>query len=510
MADAIWQNGPPPEPPARFNLAAHALNASIAPDEAEILTLATSPTEEAEHWSRAELRRAVQGTITGLRALGLGPGDRLFLHIGNQLDFPILFFAAAGMGALPVPVTHQASPRELAIMEKMLAPRLIVSASPALFEGTVISLEEAATLRGALPAPFVQTGPDDPAYIVFTSGTSGTPRAVLHAHRAAFARRMMWQDWYGLGPGDKVLHAGALNWTFTLGAGLMDPWAAGASSIIFTGDPSAAIWPALAERFSPTHFAAVPGVFRQILKLPDLSSRAFSTLSHALVAGEALPESTRSAWQARTGKPMLQALGMSEISTYISESPANPALYRPQSGRRVAILADGAPAPAPFGTAGRLAVSHKDPGLMLGYLENGAPHLPLEGEWFVSGDRAEMAQSGHITYHGRSDDVITAGGYRIAPAEIEAVLQAHPDIGEAVAIALPVRSDTTILAAFHTGPGTLSPEDLKAHCAARLASYKIPREFLSWPEMPRTKRGKIDRKALFAAYQREKAARTAP
>src|SRR5690606_34959288 len=180
-----------------------------------------------------------------------------------------------------------------------------------------------------------------------TSGTGGRPKGVVHAQRAAWARRMMWDGWYGLGPGDRVLHAGAFNWTYTLGAGLTDPWAAGATALIHSGPPDRNIWPRLAALHAPTIFAAVPGVYRQMLDAPDLRD-GFASLRHGLSAGEALPRAVRGAWEGATGKPIYEALGMSEVSTYISFSPAHPTVPgragRPQIGRRVAVVnEDGSP-----------------------------------------------------------------------------------------------------------------------------------------------------------------------
>ena len=114
--------------------------------------------------------------------------------------------------------------------------------------------------------------PDRPAYIIFTSGTSGTSRGVIHAHRAIWARRMMVDGWYGLNADDRVLHAGAFNWTYTLGTGLMDPWTIGATALIPSGGTTPAQLPALLRNHGATIFAAAPGVYRQLLKseMPEM------------------------------------------------------------------------------------------------------------------------------------------------------------------------------------------------------------------------------------------------
>ena len=138
----------------------------------------------------------------------------------------------------------------------------------------MIGPAEIAALRTAEPLAFAATGPDDPAYMVYTSGTAGRPKGVVHAQRAAWARRMMWDGWYGLRPDDRVLHAGAFNWTYTLGAGLTDPWAIGATALIYAGPADRAVWPRLCAAHGATIFAATPGVYRQMLEAGRISARA--------------------------------------------------------------------------------------------------------------------------------------------------------------------------------------------------------------------------------------------
>ncbi|MEO0914158.1 MAG: class I adenylate-forming enzyme family protein, partial [Pseudomonadota bacterium] len=439
---------------------------------------------------------------TGLRRAGVSRGDRVFLRIGNTLDFPILFFAASGMGALPVPISPMVTTRELAEMEALLAPRLILQPESGAGGGPcrTLPIREARGFRDLPPSDWADTGAGDPAYCVFTSGTGGAPKAVVHAHRAAYARRMMWADWYGLRAGDRMLHAGAINWTFTLGTGLMDPWAAGATALIYTGPPAPRLWGQLAERLRPSLFAAAPGVYRQIVKPEVFRPAQFRSLRHGLSAGEAMPASVRARWEDATGIPVLEALGMTEISTYISQSPAKPGLYRPQTGRTVAILGETAPRPLAWEQPGRLSVAVDDPGLMLGYWENGAPRLPLEDGWFVTGDRAALRRDGHLTYLGRSDCLITTGGYRISPVEVEAVLTTHPAVAEAAVLPLAVRADVEVLTAVVAPAQAITEEILAGHCAKNLARYKTPRKFIFRDQLPRTGRGKTDYKALIAEH----------
>ena len=221
-----------------------------------------APGEVAERWTHCALAEAVRRTAGGLAARGLGRGDRVLLRLGNSADFPILFFAANALGAVPVPTSSALTEREVAVILADLEPRLVAAAPgmalPADPGVPVLGPAEIAALRAHAPVAYAATAPDDPAYIVYTSGTGGGPKGVVHAQRAAWARRMMWDGWYGLTPDDRVLHAGALNWTYTLGAGLTDPWAAGATALVYTGPPDRHVWPALAGAHGATIFAATP------------------------------------------------------------------------------------------------------------------------------------------------------------------------------------------------------------------------------------------------------------
>jgi acyl-coenzyme A synthetase/AMP-(fatty) acid ligase len=202
----------------------------------------------------------------------------------------------------------------------------------------------------------------------------------------------------------------------------------------------------------------------------------------------------------RTGTPLLEALGMSEVSTYISGAPDKAhqpgTIGRPQRGRRIAILAENAADPVPHGSSGRLAVSRRDPGLMLGYWNDApATDAAMTGEWFVTGDRAALSSDGTLTYHGRSDDLMTAQGYRIAPQEIETHLLKHADVNE-VAVCSVARGEIRLVTAFVVPNADVSDGALLAHCVAGLADYKVPKQIIRVEALPRNANGKLIRRAL--------------
>jgi acyl-coenzyme A synthetase/AMP-(fatty) acid ligase len=497
---SIHDTRPAPCVPEPFNLAAHVLAKSAARlgDKAALQIVTATG---ADRWSYARLLGAVQGCAFGLLELGLVPGDRILMRLANQVEFPILFLGAIAAGMVPVATSAQLTQAEITPMAARIAPRLIVAspgvALPEAPSCPVLSDAQIRAMEQRPAAPFHMASPERPAYIIFTSGTSGRPMAVVHAHRAILARQMMHADWEGLTEADRLLHAGAFNWTYTLGTGLMDPWTVGATALIPGAGLDMAQLPQLLLQHEVTIFAAAPGVYRQILRHP---MPRLPHLRHGLSAGEKLAAETRTAWRMATGTPVCEALGMSEISTFVSESPDHAAPEGAtgfaQTGRRIAALGPDL-MPVPCGTPGQLAIDRHDPGLMLGYLD--APEATaarLAGDWFLTGDTVTMAPSGAVTYLGRDDDQMNAGGYRVSPVEVEAAMARFPGLLEAAVTEVEVKPGVTVIACFYTAATELDPAALAAHAEATLARYKQPRLFRHLPALPRGANAKLNRRLL--------------
>lgn len=498
---SVFDQGPFAPCPSPFNLAAHVLR--HAARLADKTALSVLEGDSHDDWSYARLEAAVRGTGTGLLAAGLNPGDIVLMRLGNTVEFPIAYLGAIAAGLVPVPTSAQLTGPETARIIADLNPAAVLR-DPAVACAShpmEITTRQLLNMHGLPPCEYAPGDPDRLAYVVYTSGTSGNPRAVAHAHRAVWARQMMVDGWYGLTEQDRLLHAGAFNWTYTLGTGLMDPWAAGATALIpAPGTPPEEL-PALLKRHRATIFAAAPGVYRKFLRggpldLPDLR--------HGLCAGEKLSRHLHEDWDAATGCGLYEAFGMSECSTFISSSPSHPAqdgaLGQPQPGRKVAIL--GTDGPVQMGEEGTIAIHRSDPGLMLGYLN--APEetaARYQGDWFLTGDQGAMTADGQIRYLGRSDDMMNAGGYRVSPIEVETALAAHPGIAQAGAAAVEVKEDTYIIAAFYTGPEELNAQDLQAFASQRLARYKQPRAYVHLDALPTGANGKLLRRALPALFK---------
>lgn len=501
---SLFDNGAPPPCPTPFNMAAHVLRHAARDPDGVALSIVG---ETRADWSFARLESAIRGVAAGLLAQGLEPGDRLLMRLGNRVDFPIVYLAAIAIDILPVPTSSQLTVREVDAIARDIAPALIVAqdgiALPSDPGCPVVGTGRLRDWQDLPPAPFAMGDPDRAAYIIYTSGTSGRPRAVVHAHRAIWARRMMVDGWCGLGAGDRLAHAGAFNWTYTLGTGLMDPWSVGATALIPQGAVPADM-PGLLAEHDVTIFAAAPGVYRQMLRadMPPLPA-----LRHALSAGEKLPERLREGWTQATGTPVFEAFGMSECSTFLSGCPARPAppgaLGYPQDGRRIAVIgANGTPVAR--GTPGTLAVSARDPGLMLGYLgAEDETRARFRGEWFLTGDTVAMAGDGAVTYLGRDDDMMNAGGYRVSPIEVEAAMTAHRSIAECAAVEVAVKADVSVIALFYVATDEIAAEELADFAARNLARYKTPRIFRRVDTLPRGANNKLLRRRLRQSYEAE-------
>lgn len=498
-------------PPARFNAARYCLgaNAAARPDKTALVMVGDG--SETTRLTFGEADRAVRGIAAGLLGLGLVPGDRVMIRMGNEADYVLTYFGALAAGLVALPSSPQLTPAEAAFLMENSGARAVALAGgcriePAdLGDRLLLGPEDIARLKGHAPLPdYADTAADDPATLVYTSGTTSRPKGVLHAHRTIWGRRPMLAHWLGLSETDVMLHAGTMNWTYTLGVGITDPWAAGATAVLYNGPRDPGVWPRLIAEQGATIFAAVPSLYRQILKYGDLRAHDLSRLRHGCTAGEALPVDLLEAWETATGKPLYEALGMSEVSTYVSSGPTTPVRPgspgRPQPGRRVAILPrEGHPEPLPAGETGLLAVHRSEPGLMLGYWNRPDEEAAVfRGDWFCGGDLARLDAAGYLWFEGRADDLMNAMGYRVSPNEVEGVLALHPDVAEVGVSELRVRADVSVVCGFVVlQPGALpDAEALLAWCRERLAAYKCPREIRFLASLPRTPNGKVQRKRL--------------
>ncbi len=482
----------------------------------------------------AELARRTSQFAQLIRRHGVAPRDRVLIRLANSLDYPAAFLGAMKAGAIAVPTSTLLTAEEVVYLAKdsgaavlMLDPATwsaIASRSAELpnvrlvllsGKGEVVKSPGATVLElgAALRAITVWSAPhatraDDPAYLVYTSGTTGYPKGVLHAHRALIGREPASAYWFNFSDAmpDRILHSGKFNWTYVLGSGLMDPLYRGKTVIVHEGKNDAAVWMRLIAKHGATIFIGVPTIYRQIVQKTAAAKTDVPTLRFCMSAGEHLSDEMLGAWRTRFGMDIYEAVGMSEFSYYLSQSVYRPirpgSAGFPQPGHAIRLLDPQSLHEVAPGEEGMIAVPETDPGLFLEYW-----NMPEEtaqyrkGGWFLTGDYARIDADGYLWFLGRKDDIIKSFGYRVSPYEVERVLKSHPAVADCACVGEAIGQDKVLVVAYVIAqPGAAAdPATLLAYARDRLAAYKAPKVIYLAPEFPRTKNGKILRREITPA-----------
>ena len=350
-------------------------------------------------------------------------------------------------------------------------------------------------------------------YLVYTSGTTGHPKGVLHAHRALIGRLPASQYWFSFADHDRIMHSGKFNWTYVLGSALMDPLFHGHTVVVYEGPNDPLLWPKLIAKHECTIFIGVPTIYRQIIQKSEFSQKDLPSLRHCMSAGEHLSDEMLTAWRERFGMDVYEAIGMSEISYYLSQNTENPirpgSAGFPQPGHDVRLLDPDTLTEVPRGEEGMISIADTDPGLFLSYW-----NLPEETAkarhdgWFFTGDYARLDEDGYIWFLGRKDDIINTFGFRVSPHEVERIMKTHPEVADCVSVGQDISKDKTLVAACVVlKPGAKATEaDLLAFGQAHLAGYKRPKLVHIVEDYPRTKNGKVIRSQLKTLLEQAKSA----
>jgi acyl-coenzyme A synthetase/AMP-(fatty) acid ligase len=483
-----------------------------------------------------ELALATSRFAQLLHDLGVWTGDRVLIRLPNSLAYPTAFFGSMKHGAIAVPTSTLLTADEVVYLARDSGATVLVT-DKAMWAGLHDKLAGLDRLRHVLLtgpgevvaaprlnvldletalaridqcAPAHRSRAEDPAYLVYTSGTTGYPKGVLHAHRAMVGREPAAQYWFDFaapiesgGAGDRILHSGKFNWTYVLGSGLMDPLYRGKTVIVHEGKNDAAGWIKLMAKHRATIFIGVPTIYRQIIQKTAHGAADVPSLRHCMSAGEHLSDEMLGLWKERFGIEIYEAVGMSEISYYLSENKLRPirpgSAGFPQPGHGVRLLDPDTLAAVPAGEEGMICIPRNDPGLFVEYW-----NLPEEtakafrGDWFLTGDYARLDEDGYLWFLGRKDDIINSFGYRVSPHEIERVMKTHPAVTDCAATGEELDKDKVLVVAYVIlQPGaTTSADELAAFGREHLAGYKAPKIVYLAPDYPRTKNGKIIRKQL--------------
>ena len=470
------------------------------------------------HHSYSDLARRAAQVANMLTAGGLGREDRLVLVMFDCFELAACLLGAIKAGVIPVPLNTRLAPRDYAyILADCRAAGLIVSeplrdtvlagsAPPGLMlvdgAGAAGQPGLAETLDAA--SPHHETAPtraDEMCFWLYTSGTTGAPKGVvhLHAHLAATA------DLYAIPTlqltGEDVVYSAAkLFFAYGLGNSLTFPMAVGATTILLAGPPEPAAVCDILERERPTVFFGVPTLYAMLLASGRLPDRDAHALRLCVSAGEPLPPDLLRRWRERTGIDILDGLGTTEmLHIFVSNrldsiTPGATGLAVP--GYEVRLVGEDGRLCGP-GEMGILEVSGPTSAIMY-WNQREKTKDTFRGPWTRTGDNFVMDESGILTYGGRNDDMLKVGGIYVSPFEVEAALVAHDSVLEAAVVGHPDRDALikpkafVVLQAGVAATDALA-EELKTFVRTSLAAYKYPRWIEFVDELPKTATGKIQR-----------------
>jgi acetyl-CoA synthetase len=448
-------------------------------------------------WHFGELIACSAGLSGAFAARGVKRGDVVMTLVGNRIEWVLALLACWRMGAVALPCNTQLRRADLALRVAAANPALCVGEEALLAElpdgVPAMTLAEVADVLDEdraqeTPAGVEAMDPGDPALIVFTSGTTGEPRGVVHAYRYLLGQRAQAEHWFGSRPGELAWCTTATGWSKSARNVFLAPWLTGAAAVIHDGrfDPAERL--EFAAALGVNVLCQAPTEYRMLAKRTAL--RPLPALRRMVSAGEPLDAETIAAFRAQmAGLEPADGYGQTEtghVSGNLAGEPVRPgSMGKPLPGIETRIV------------DGELQLrASSSPTFFSRYLDGER----FEGEWWPTGDLVRTDPDGHLFFEGRDDDIILSSGYRIGPFEVESALQSHPAVAEAAAVAAPDPERGAIVRAVvvarERAPSEELARELQEHCKRQTAPYKFPRivEFVA--ELPKTSSGKIKRAQL--------------
>jgi len=510
------------ELPEHFNLASHFLDASAALHP-ERIAIVGEPREV----TYGELAALANRVGNALRAQGVSRGDRVLIVLPDSAEFIAAFFGVAKIGAVSVPANpfarssdyihcfENSDPSAAIVYSESLAEFLPASSVRPQIPIVVVGEREIdlhgvscakwsewiAAASGQLAA--ADTSPGDPAFMLYTSGSGGTPKAAVHRHADSLvASRNYAQYVLGLRADDLTFSVSKLFFAYGLGNGMYFPLSAGARMMLNPERTSVPHVIDLVARHRPTIFFAVPTFYAAVLREAERSEHGvdFSSVRKCVSAGETLPAEIFNAWKRRFGIEILDGIGSTEmLHIFISSVPGKckpGSCGFPVPGYEVKIV-DDAGEPMRDGEIGNLWV--RGASAFSEYWR--IPELTARtkrGDWVVTGDKFFCDSEGYYHYCGRADDMLKVAGMWVSPMEVENALLGHPNIAEAAVVGATDERGLSYSVAHVVLRGNVQGSEKLAteiceHVKARLVSYKVPREVRFCTELPKTVTGKIQR-----------------
>jgi len=504
--------------PSRYNIAAALVDPHLdsgAGDRAAV-------DGDGRVWTYAQIAELANRAGNALRSLGVGREQRVLIALPDSPEWIAAYLGAIRIGAVAVPCNTFLGPADYAyFLRETRAPVLVTtrdlfarmeSAEAPDLQAVVITDREeddgrvrawSRWIAAASPAlAAADTHKDDAAFWLWTSGSTGEPKAAVHLHQdAAWCCHLYAQGVLDLRSTDRTFSAAKLFHAYGLGNSLFFPFWAGATTILHSQRAVPEAIYAVIDRARPTIFFGVPTLFAAMLAVPDVERRFdLSSLRCCVSAGEPLAAELFSRWQGRFGTEILDSIGSTEVlHMYVASRPGR---VRPGSsgfpvpGYEVRILSEAGEALGP-GQVGDLYVKGPSTAIMY-WNRRDQTKEKIRGEWFASGDKYSVDEDGYFWYAGRSDDMFKVAGEWVSPIEIESLLIEHASVLESAVVAwtepLGVLKPKAyvVLKSGCAGSDDLIAE-LQAFVRARTAHYKCPRAIEFVPDLPKTATGKIQR-----------------
>ncbi|MVS98906.1 acyl-CoA synthetase [Devosia marina] len=516
--------------PDDANIYAMTVGAQMAAGNGERVAMIFEQPDGVTTLTFGEVDRAATALAAYLRDLGLGRGSLVALHTGNRPETAIAHMAICKIGGTAVTLSQLYGPDALGhalnhsqakcllTIERAWAP-LRGNAAETFTQLEHVLVAESAgpeanlteILSGSAPADFILelTGANDPALLMYTSGSTGMPKGILHGHRVLASYRPSINLFFNLSLEDEdAVYFSPSDWAWV--GGLLDmlfpAWMAGRPVATAEARFKAEWAYEFMARHKVTHTFLPPTAIKRLADTDNPRSKYDLSLRVICSGGEALAAETLTWVERELGAVCNEFYGMTEVNHLIGNCQA---LYprRPGSmglaypGHDVRLVNDNGVEVEP-GQEGEIVTRADAPTRYLGYLKNAEKEAELRlGEWMRTYDLAVRDADGYFWYKGRSDDLIKSSGFRIGPAEIEECLIAHPAVAEAAVVGKPDKDRGSIIKAFvQLARGFEQSNDLteqlREHVRSRLAPYKAPREIAYVEGFEMTSSGKINRKKL--------------
>lgn len=487
------------------------------------------------NYSFADIAALTDRLAAALRRRGVRAGDRVMVMLPRIPAWQISMVAILKLGAIAIPCVTMLTPKDIAYrlansgattiittgleVDKFAdapdgALRIAVDATVAAGTGAGAPAPEGwlsfAELLAEEPGAFraAEVRAEDPALIFYTSGSTGLPKGVTHASRALHAWSVSAEYWLDLGPDDVMFCTADTGWSKAGTSILFGPWGRGSAVLFYDGPFDAEYRVELIARHGVSVYCAAATELRRLVAL-DLSGRQFPRLRITVSAGESLNPPVLAAWSAMTGRPVLEAYGLTEtlmlVANYRDTEIRPGAMGRPLPGVTLDLITGDGEIAAP-GQTGQIALRLPSPNMMLGYWQDeertASTLRTIDGrDYFLTGDNARADTDGYLYYEGRADDVINSAGYRIGPQEVENALIEHPMVREAAAVPSPDPERGEVVKAFivlHDGfeGSPALAKELQDFVKRMTAPYKYPRRIEFIDELPKNAVGKIQRRDL--------------